>query len=293
MEKAHGWEYVRSKNNGKIGKRPVGGRAPPTPQMSTPGSCIFDASSPESHGTRTFYEAPLSHAVTESLTGSVVAPESDGSYTNDIAFDDNLDTFDPTLTWGGQNNDFATGDVTEYPGNSHRPFWDSTIPDHVAFPSSFEGSMTTHDEEPMFGNSFDWSNMDHDANALNIQLATPATSVHSHPFDAISRKPSASHEAPLCSHIPSLSPGAQADAMLYSPYSMQSHDFSVDEGFIDYSQAMIKPTQDFALFDNPTAASNLNNISNEGMFEDLSSFNGPESTWPPQLVMGDPIRMEE
>lgn len=36
MEKAHGWQYVRSKTNGPAGKNPQTGGPPPAPQVAVP-----------------------------------------------------------------------------------------------------------------------------------------------------------------------------------------------------------------------------------------------------------------
>jgi uncharacterized C2H2 Zn-finger protein len=67
MEKAHGWQYVRSKNNGKRGKTPSTvaspSQTPPTPAMSTPISSLStDLPSPASGQMISPY-FPMSHDV--------------------------------------------------------------------------------------------------------------------------------------------------------------------------------------------------------------------------------------
>ncbi|MCJ1439154.1 copper-binding transcription factor [Xylographa pallens] len=294
MEKAHGWQYVRSKNNGKNGKKPQTGTTPPTPQLSTPGSYIFDAPTPEFNDVPAYYEPSSTHRIADSASGSITTTEPTGPYENDVmtGFADTFGAFDPAFSWNGQNDHFDPGSMADYSSDSHRPSWDTALIETPALPSTFDNPLNMHDEEPIFGNNFDWSNMDHDVASLNIQLITPATSVHTHPFNAFSRNPSVTHEAPPCGQIPSLSPGAQGDAMLYSPYSMNSHDPSADEGFVDFNHDVIKPTRDFSLFDSGNATSSTNITANEDMFQDLSTFNAP-ANWSQQLMMGDLLPMEE
>ena len=294
MEKAHGWQYVRSKNNGKIGKKPQTGITPPTPQISTPGSYIFDAPTPEFTDVPASYEPAYTHRIADSNTGSITATELAGPYANDemTGFADTFGAFDPAFSWSGPNDHFGAGSMTDYSGDSHRPSWDAALIEPPILSSTFENPLNTHDEEPIFGNNFDWSNMNHDVASLNIQLVTPATSVHTQPFNAFSRNQSISHEAPPCGQVPSLSPGAQGDAMLYSPYSMNFHDLSADEGFVDFNHDVIKPTRDFSLFGGGNASSSTNITTNENMFQDLSTFNTP-ANWSQQLIMGDLLPMED
>ena len=293
MEKAHGWQYVRSKNNGKNAKKPQTGKTPPTPQMSTPGSYIFDAPTPELSDATTCYETSTRRTV-ESINGPLVATELAEPYANDgmTSFADTFGVYDPAFSWNGHSDHFGARSMTDYSSDSHRPSWDAALTEPPALSSTFENPLDTRDEEPIFGNNFDWSNMDHDVASLNIQLITPATSVHTHSFDAFSRNPSVSHEAISCGQIPTLSPGAQGDAMLYSPYSMNSNDLSADEGFVDFSHDVLKPTHDFSLFDSRNATSSTDIAANENMFQDLSTFNAP-SNWSQQLMMGDLLPMEE
>jgi len=276
MEKAHGWQYIRSKNNGKLGKKPQTGKTPPTPQtpqMSTPGSYTFDAPSPTFQEAPTFYGASANQPV---ASGPSELPGQYGTGST-MGYHDTFGPFDPNFSWIGSNNEFGSGELTDYSGSSHRPSWDASMTNQSAPLSSFEPSLNPQDEEPIFGDTFDWSNMgnvDPDMTAMNIQLFTPATSIDAHPFKAYSRNPSISHDEQACGQVPSLSPGALGDAMLYTPYSMHSNDISGDEGYAEYPE-VLKPGHDFPLFDSSNAASSLNSTSNEGMFQDLSTFNVP------------------
>ncbi|MCJ1287150.1 copper-binding transcription factor [Xylographa opegraphella] len=291
MEKAHGWQYVRSKNNGKNGKKSQNGITPATPQVSTPGSYIFDAATSEFNDVTAYYEPSYTDRDVDTTSGSRIATELAGPYANDgmTGFADTFGAFDPAFSWNGQNDHFGAGNMIDYSTESHRPSWDAALSEPPVLPSTSDNS---HEEEPIFGNNFDWSNMDHDVAPLNVQLITPATSVQTHPFDAFSRNPSISQEAPPCGQIPSLSPGAQGDAMLYSPYSIYSHDLSADEGFVDFNHEVIKPTRDFSLFDSRDACSSTNTTGDEDMFQDLSTFNVP-ANWSQQLMMSDLLPMEE
>lgn len=277
MEKAHGWTYVRSKNNGKNAKKPQTGKTPPTPQMSTPGSCIFDVPTPD-YTEGQLGEPSSSHHRSVSLDGSVVASEASLPYGSDdqINFDETFGPFDPaTLDEAGNN--FNAPNLTDYDETSNRQPWDSSaLPNSRGMPSTFESSLPLQDEEPLFGDNFDWPNMDRDFTSLNIQLITPATSVQSRALDTFSRNASVTMEqSPM---MPQLSPGAQGDAMLYSPYSMHSNEVQTDEGFGDYIQEFHKPTQDFPLFENSNMGSSMNMTANEGMFQDLPPFSVP-SAW--------------
>ena len=302
MEKAHGWAYVRSKNNGKKTKSSTSGKTPPTPQMSTPGSCYYDAPTPEMQEGPKFYQSASMNRVSDSLAGPVVDPGLPGTFgTEMMEFADTFGPIDPNFSWAASSGGFGSGNATEYSSSTstHRTSWDVAMANTSAPLSSFESSLNQQEEEPLFGASFDWSNMDHDLTSLNIQLITPATSVETRPFDAFSRNASVSHEGQSGGHILSLSPGAQGDAMLYSPYSNRSNDLSVDEGFDEYSNDLLKPTHDFSLFDSSNPSLSPNSATNEGMFQDLSTFNvcptwsGRGTDLAHQLGMGDLMHLEE
>ena len=267
MEKAHGWTYVRSKNNGKT-KGPSSIQTPPTPQLSTPGSHIFSAPTPDLTDNSLYYDTPSEHHRTNSLHSSTMSPDVSAPFSSDMAtFADTFGPIDPTFQWNDVN-DFGSSNVTEYTSSSHRQSWDSAMANPSVPPSAFENPLST-DEESLFGPSFDWSNMDHDFTSLNIQLITPATSVEQRPLDGFSRDPSVCRDSV---QPPSLSPGGHGDTMLYSPYSMQSNDGPIDEGYAEYpGEVAGKPMQDFALF----APDAVPSATNGAMFEDLSNFSIP------------------
>ena len=270
MEKAHGWNYVRSKNNTKTnGKKPTTSRTPltpPTPQITTPGSQILDAPTPEYDEASSSNHPYGTYADQQSLSGSTIASEESTPYSNldepSMEFDPSFVAFQPDFTFNDPYRAFTPADSSEYPNDSHRPSWDASSMTHEAtMPSSFATSLP--DQDPVFGENFDWSNMNmnNDFTSYNAQMITPANSVENRPFDAFSRNPS------ICIEHPHLSPGAQGHVMLYSPYS--NNDGSVEEGFEDLTQ---KPVGDFALFDAPQGTSSLTAADNEAMFPELSAF---------------------
>lgn len=300
MEKAHGWAYVRSKNNGRKSKTSSSGKTPPTPQLSTPGSHIFDAPTPETQDGPNSCPPASAYHIPASLAGSAADPEMPGLYgTEMIGFGDTFGPYDPSFSWAVSSNEFGRGNAIEHATNTNRTSWDETMANPSAPLSSFESSLNQQEEQPLFGASFDWSNMDQDLTSLNIQLVTPAMSVDTRPFDVFSRNASMSHDAHASAQIPSLSPGAQGDAMLYSPHSMLSNDLSADEGFVEFNNDLLKPTHDFSLFDSSNPTLSLNSATNEGMFQDLSTFN-TYTTWSGrgvdlahQFGTGDLMHIEE
>ena len=283
MEKAHGWAYVRSKNNGKNSKKPVkAGKSASSPQMTTPGSEIFSASSPE------FGEAPSPFSAGTSLSpymrnayppasANGSAAESSSNFESPaLGVNDNFTSWNPSFQWDDSYNGLTP---QTYTPSSHRLSIDS-IP---TIPSSYE----MQNDPTLFGENYDWNNMDF--TSLNIQLdtTTPLSS------GAYSRNPSISLEHPQSVKNPNLSPNAQGNEMLYSPYGQEV----VDEGYADFSTNAGKPANDFALFDDSRPTSSLGN-GTMGLFSELPPFQ--PSTWSGRgndltqhLGMNDAMQLEE
>ena len=274
MEKAHGWAYIRSKNNGKNKKPQVAKATPPTPKITTPDSYTLGTPSEYGEASTTFETSPYS--VEQSASGSVFASESPAQSLMDeplMGFEDTFGPFDPT-PWNHTHNGFSPAGLSGYTGSSHRPSWDSAMTNAPTVPSSFEMSMTPPDQDPLFGGTFDWSNMGADFDSFNIQLSLPAASpVEKLPFPAFSRNLSNLLEQPVDDQVLSLSPGAHGNAMLCSPYSQNGG--SVDEGFGDYSRVPAKPAHDFPLYDSNTKYSSQNVAGGDAMFQELSNFPFP------------------
>lgn len=263
MEKAHGWAYVRSKNNGKSKK------TPPSPQITTP---TFDASSPEFGTTSSSHNYGGAYSVAPSVNGSEDLSHSavNSPFMN---LDERFAPFGAGFSWNEPYDGFPQTGPSPYTPSSHRLSLDAGSTTHApTMPSSFETSVAPHDQDPLFTENFDWSNIDtnNDFTSLNIQLMTPANSVETRPLDAFSRNPSICLDQAPNEQIPSLSPGAQGNVMLYSPYSQNAG--PVDEGYEDFSGNAGKPTGDFALFDSAHASSSMTSSGNQSMFQDLSTL---------------------
>ena len=198
---------------------------------------------------------------------------------------------DPNIRWDDTFNGLTPAGQSPYTPSSHRQSWDSGSMAPAPVPASFETSM---EENPLFTENFDWSNLDTDFTSYNIQLVTPAASIDTRSIDTYSRNPSISLEQalPANSKIPSLSPGAQGNIMLYSP-SSQNERF-VDEGYDEFVSDG-KPSNDFPLFDN----TGNHGLGNGGqMFQDLASFgptawSGRGSELAQQLGMQDMMQVDE
>lgn len=310
MEKAHGWAYVRSKNNGKSSKKPnKAGKTPPTPHMTTPGSHIFDASGSE------FGESPspyipnvygptatsvggstgaspspymhndyLSHSAEESVGGSSYrspAP-SESPY---LGNSETYAPLNPNFTWDESLNNRFTPQ-TPYTPESHRRSMDS-LTNGPSVPSSYD----MNEDPPLYGGTFDWNNLDFTSMNIHIQNLTPLSSIETRPLDAYSsRPPSISVEQPQSSKNPNFSPGAQGNEMLYGD--------CMDEGYSDFTTNAGKPANDFALFDDSRPASSLGATGNMSLFADLPPFH--PTTWSgngtelaQQLGMNDMMHLDE
>ena len=267
MEKAHGWAYVRSKNNGKSSKKAgkAASKSPPNPQMVTPDSHIFEASESEfGDSTTSPYMRTLSSAGTTangSIAGTSPYLSMNGAYTPS--------PFEPTFTY--DQPDPTLTPQSPFTPASHRLSLDSTSGNdpNENLPSSFNQSIGDLDL-PLFDANYDWSNMDTDFESLNVQLFTPAASIaEAHNFNGYhSRNPSISLDQAL-PEGKKLSPGAQGAVMLYSPHSQ----VAADEGFDEFTTTdMGKPTNDFALFDDSRP-----DASGMSLFQDLPPFQS--QTW--------------
>ena len=301
MEKAHNWVYVRSKNNGKTGKagkKPQSHVTPPTPSIDTPGSGIFHASTPDFSGSTSSHNNYPSHSRNQSIESSAVASEASAPFINEpsMAFDGTFGPLGSNFAWTDSSTEFTSGGLSEYTNNSHRLSWDSAMVNPPHMPSSFEASFAPYDDQPLVGETFDWSNMSNnptnDFTSYNIQLFTPATSVENRPSDAFSRHPSISYDQPPTGQIHSLSPGAQGDAMLYSPYSNNADDVIIDEGYGGLTTETHRPSHDFALYDSTTSAAVVDSNTDGSMFPELpgygaSAWSGPGTDLTHHLGMND------
>ncbi|KAL8695414.1 MAG: hypothetical protein Q9224_003401 [Gallowayella concinna] len=292
MEKAHGWAYVRSKNNGKTKKNSTG-KTPPTPQITTPN---FDASSPEFGVASSSHSYGGAYSVAPSINDSEDSLSHSALNTPFMDLDDRFAPFDVNFPWHEGYTGLNPTNPSPYTPSSHRLSMDAGSMTHApTMPSSFDDSLTPHEQDHLFTDNFDWSNIDtnNDFTSLNIQLATPASSVETRPLHAFTHNPSICVDQAASGHIPSLSPGAQGNVMLYSPYSQ--HEGPVDEGFEDFAADSGRPSGDFALFD---SSSGMATNGNQCMFQDLSSlapsgWSGRGTQLAQQLDMNNLMEVDE
>ena len=280
MEKAHGWAYVRSKNNGKT-KRTPHHPSPPTPQLSTPRrptpASYFPSPSPVGPPAEPSYEPLAGYGSAASRAGSSSASDvlgpplppsvfgagGYGPVDTDMAWDE---SFSPHLSAHPSSSD----DFTHWEGPS------MIIPPTAA-PLMERTPFQDELPRPLFEENLDWSNMnledDFTTNPFNVdttynvQLVTPATSVDHYPLDMFHPGGTAGVEHPDAVHPTKLSPGGQGHVTLLSP-SYSSHDALHDEGYDEFTTEAGKPTHDFALYGNgadPHAGS-------QKLFHELSPF---------------------
>ncbi|KAI2763036.1 hypothetical protein DTO006G1_2175 [Penicillium roqueforti] len=237
MEKSHGWVYVRSKNNGRNGsKRGSSVQATPqTPSVSTPASKATDFASPipgpspspsdqaynwPENPQFNFADPPaLAHGEDFPLFG-----EASPYLMTDV------NSFPTSVNLSGFQSQFEAGDPNGLiPAlEMHRQSMNSmsipsaeSVPDLMG-PVSFDGSPLTGTDSINF--DLDWSNLDYPTNedytAMAAQLpqahALEAMKGYSNDYEPMNL----SHCSYDASGKPTgLSPGAQGNAMLYSPDS--------------------------------------------------------------------------
>jgi uncharacterized C2H2 Zn-finger protein len=276
MEKAHGWAYIRSKNNGKAGKKVPTAKAPITPPAASPESYILDAASLDLSAVSGYLNPHDGSRVAHPVDGSVAATEDSANYLiSGIPFtrrDVNHRPLDPYFSLDDTYADLASPGRSDHLFNTDQSSWDEIpVTNAQTSPSAFEASLTLQDPDILFSENFDWSNLNSDFTSYNMQLITPASSVDTRPRDSFSRNPSFSQEKLPDFQVTSLSPGAQ-DVMLYSPYS--NDDGSKDEGYDDFISETGNPESDFALFDcsSRPAASYMCTLDKRNMFQDLATL---------------------
>lgn len=297
MEKAHGWAYVRSKNNGKASKKPQHTKATSKPQMTTPGSNVFDAASPVfSHASYTS-RGSISHSVSGSVAASDESAPFSSVETPFMSLEDTFGPFNANINWNEPHNSAMTANPSPYTPESHQLSWDEASMSNAPTGPSFETSVPPVEDSSLFTDNYDWSNLNTDFTSYNIQLVTPAASIDTQSIDPFSRNPSISMEKPVMDELPSLSPCAQGNVMLYSPYSQ--NDCPVDEGFEDFVGDVVKPPNDFTLFENCQPTPGLGNGGNEHMFQPLSAsaipcaWSGRGTEFAQQMGVSDLMQVDE
>ncbi|KAF1944158.1 hypothetical protein EJ02DRAFT_399256 [Clathrospora elynae] len=211
MEKAHGWEYVRSKSNGRKRGPTDNDRSPTTPL--TP-----------------FIGTPMSATMTTPITPFTPSPQ--------VPM---IESFDycgfATPAWSiiGCQDDFRRDSVTT--DGSHFTYSSGHSPIE---PSSFDDAVTPEDTAINHNDVFNNCGLNENFN-LGFQQPTPAMST-AYDFEPLPF----TINSTLHTGVPHLSPMAPPDVTLYSPHMHLDEGYGdMDMGLPSYS----RPTGDFTLFD--------------------------------------------
>ena len=283
MEKAHGWEYVRSKNNGKgrasssVVRLPKGS-VPPSPSstMLTPYTPI--APSPSSH-----YYSESSHSA--SRRGSMAPPAGPSSHFGTPQFA-NISPewnthFNMDFNFGAMASSSTTFPITPAMSDDRRQSMDGSdaYSEHIQANglqldgSAFDDAISRDDLT--FTNGFDFNNFQYP------QHPTPNST--SGPSSGFAAPHNLSLDSGIASgsNAPLTSPGAQLDNTFISPNLYDS--MQVDEGFGDFNGH----NEDFTLFGGGAGAPSTSGE----MFPSLQESN--EASWgnfnmhAPSLQSGD------
>ena len=246
MEKAHGWEYVRSKSNGRKKSQAVS-NSPATPL--TP-----------------FLGTPQSAALATPMTPFMASPS--------VPLMNEFDPYcfnTPAMSLHNFQDDFRRDSITT--NGTHLTYSSGNSPIE---PNAFvEAAVTPADVSidhtaSLFPDCGMGSNFN-----MGFQQHTPALSPEfnfNEPMFTMASNPTLG--------LPQLSPMAQPNVTLFSP---QMH---MDEGFGDVMdsmdmQAFSRPTEDFTLFDSaPAGNMSMNNTAN--FFPDFNQVGGQFDTVPQQ-----------
>jgi hypothetical protein len=244
MEKAHGWEYVRSKSNGRKKMTSSTHRSPSTPL--TP-----------------FLGTPMSATLTTPVTPFMPSPQ--------VPM---IGTFDNFEYYGTSTPAFSVQDYQE----DHRRVSVTTDGSHYTYssghsppePTSFDDAVTPEDTTINHNLIFNNCTLGDGFTTGFQQQPTPAMSNDDFTFNPL---PFTNNMA-MVNGVPQFSPGAQPGVTLYSP---QMH---VDEGFGDMDlsmnmQAFGGPDNDFVLFGEAAPSNSAMPLGNtENFFPDIDQFGG-------------------
>jgi hypothetical protein len=228
MEKAHGWTYLRSKNNGKNREKGAPSNGLPTPQ-----------------------------------TNNIRTPSSDANTVNTPEDDDfDMQTgYDGSAIYDQQNLDFP-----EYNQTSDMDMFTSNQLTLDYSPISEMNNSTSSHQSPyvantmptdQFSENFDYTNAnidfnlyddDNDLYSANVHhLPTPSHNIFESTLNPTYNTSSISYPA---NPMPHISPIGHGNTMLYTPPTSLG---DIDEGFEDFPTNNCNITADFPLF--PTSNS--------------------------------------
>jgi hypothetical protein len=256
MEKSHGWNYVRSKNNGK-NKSKAGDSSLPTPQTSnhrTPESDSHDEPTPEEDD----YE--MSEGYTRiNFNENVYGDQPDyPEYPHDDFMMDGTNSLQPFISPVESHNQHQSVHSSEHPS----PFLVNTS-------SAFQMDNVQANFGPSFSNGPDFTLYEEDIyNAhARVQLPTPSNSIFRQTLDLDSFMAPPVKAEP----VPHISPRGQGNTMLYTPTSLGA----VDESFEHFDSTDNSLGHDFQLFSNANANMlSANTHNGDNMFGEAPSAVG-------------------
>jgi hypothetical protein len=257
MEKAHGWEYVRSKNNGKNRSEkgaPTTNNGLPTPQTTnirTPSSDGHTVATPEEedYDMNTSYEGSAWNDNQNHLN----FPEYNSS---------DMDMFAPNqqlqLDFSPISDLNQSGSVSS---NGQSPYIANTLPGQDHFQDNFQNFNSNNVDFSLFENE--------DLYSANVQLPTPSHEVYQRAIGGFETS-----GVPFAADpIPHISPVGHGNTMLYTPTSMRD----VDEGFEDFVPANCNPqignSVDFQLFPSSTGGT-VSSTAPSALFGEIPHTNG-------------------
>ncbi|KAI9769628.1 MAG: copper-binding transcription factor [Geoglossum simile] len=284
MEKAHGWEYVRSKKTrGVPTGRPstVETHTPETNEITTPVSSIgvttpmtrFPSYDNDIHGI-----SPGNYSMEGSTNGS----EGDASCGTNI-YEEAQQTSYPAQADHFSFNDYqpifnTTSAYIQSYATSDAIMNGTNVNSASGIPGTLDPLVPCQVGAPNIYDAIDWSSLNiYCDNIQTFQLLTPDNSAGQTIHDSFDQ-PRNPYNSSLCSavpqhhvpHIAGLSPNAQANLVLYSPESANE---TTDEGYDEFLGTSGKPIGDFQLF--PSSASGSSDGLNDGMFP---TFRPPMNT---------------
>ncbi|KAI9927809.1 hypothetical protein ASPWEDRAFT_554745 [Aspergillus wentii DTO 134E9] len=281
MEKAHGWVYVRSKNNGRSGRKGSARATPSTPSISTPASKAV--STPASGPTNSPFDMgypqdpPFSFADPPTRTGGDDFPlfSESNSYEDPSVgingFSFNFDAFQNQLEAGDPNG------LIPLDMSNRQSFDNTSVPDLMGSSMGFENSPNASTDNNSLNFDLDWGHLDtasfdDEFTAMNMQLLTPAHSVEARGMNSFSRDPSISNPSPLSFQ--------QGKVALYSPSSCQFEENAHDLYEAGYNGP--KTGNDFTLYEHNATmgaggAMNMSNGNHMGL-RNLNQMFPPLST---------------
>jgi uncharacterized C2H2 Zn-finger protein len=237
MEKAHGWEYVRSKSNGRK-KMPTSSERSPTTPL-TP-----------------FLGTPMSAVMMTPVTPYAPSPQ--------VPMMDNFAEFygfnTPAVSMHGFQDDFRRDSITT--DGSHFTYSSGHSPIE---PTSFDDAVTPEDTAINHNDVFNNCALGSNFTTGFQQQPTPALST-GFDFDPLP------FTNTMSNGIPHLSPLAQPDVTLFSPHLQMDEGFGDMDMDMDM-QAFSRPAADFTLFDTMQPSSMaMNNTAN--FFPEFNQLGG-------------------